>query len=95
MRQPLPFLRSDLLAPVLKLGIRKPALRLLLPRVRDVLNIKAGDIGDSPAISPQYEELMDVVSRAVAKLNIEWPSEKQEAQKKSKLDVCFSSAPCC
>lgn len=55
----------------------------------DVPSIDAGDIGDLPAISPQNEELMEVVSRAVSKLNTEWPAEKQEALRKSKLDERF------
>lgn len=43
----------------------------------DVLSIDAGDLGDLPALSPQYEELIEVVTCAVVKLNIEWPAEKQ------------------
>lgn len=45
--------------------------------------------GDSPALSLQYEELMEVVTHAMAKLNIEWPAEKQKALKRSKLDERF------
>ncbi len=43
----------------------------------------------SPPQSPQYEELLEVVARAVAKLNIDWPAEKQAEPQKSKLDECF------
>lgn len=43
-----------------------------------VLSIKVGDMGDSLTLSPQYEELVEVVFRSVAKLNIKWPAEKQE-----------------
>lgn len=32
---------------------------------------------------------MEAATRAVAKLNIDWPSEKQEALEKSKLDKSF------
>lgn len=39
----------------------------------EVLSIEAGDIEDSPPSSPAYEELVEVVSWEVAKLNIEWP----------------------
>ncbi|KAI2644940.1 Transposon Ty3-G Gag-Pol polyprotein [Labeo rohita] len=39
--------------------------------------------------SPQYEELLEVVTRAVAKLNIDWPAEKQAEPQRSKLDECF------
>ncbi|KAL0176406.1 hypothetical protein M9458_028736, partial [Cirrhinus mrigala] len=39
--------------------------------------------------SPQYEELLEVVTRAVAKLNIDWPAESQAEPQKSKLDERF------
>lgn len=39
----------------------------------EVLSIEAGEIEDSQPSSPAYEDLFDVVSREVAKLNIEWP----------------------
>ncbi|KAL0187594.1 hypothetical protein M9458_014693, partial [Cirrhinus mrigala] len=39
--------------------------------------------------SPQYEELLEVVTRAVAKLNIDWPAEKQAEPQQSKLDERF------
>lgn len=55
----------------------------------DVLSIEAGELGDSLAQSPQYEELVEVLSRAVAKLNINLPAERQEAHKKSELDEHF------
>ncbi len=44
---------------------------------------------DSHPQSPQYEELVEVVTHAVAKLNIKWPAEKQAEPQKSKLDECF------
>ncbi len=44
---------------------------------------------DSHPQSPQYEELLKVVTRSVAKLNIEWPAEKQAEPQKSKLDERF------
>ncbi|KAI2647437.1 Transposon Ty3-G Gag-Pol polyprotein [Labeo rohita] len=37
----------------------------------------------------QYEELLEVVTRAVAKLNIDWPAEKQAELQRSKLDERF------
>ncbi|ROJ52109.1 Protein FAM19A5 [Anabarilius grahami] len=43
------------------------------PACVDVLNIEAGEIEDSQPSSPAYEDLFDVVSREVAKLNIKWP----------------------
>lgn len=53
----------------------------------DVLSIEEGDLGDSPAQSPQYEELLEVVTRAMARLNIEWPAERQEALRKSLMSI--------
>ncbi len=44
---------------------------------------------DSPPQSPLYEELLEVVTRAVAKLNIDWPAKKQAELQKSKLDERF------
>ena len=38
------------------------------------------------------EGLMDVLSRAVEKLSIEWPADRQESRSKSKLDDRFLSA---
>ncbi|KAI2662194.1 2-oxoisovalerate dehydrogenase subunit beta, mitochondrial [Labeo rohita] len=39
--------------------------------------------------SVQYEELLEVVTRAVAKLNIDWPAEEKAALQRSKLDERF------
>ena len=47
---------------------------------------------DSPPHSPQYEELLEVVTRAVAKLNIDWPTEKAAEPQRSKLDERFLRA---
>ncbi|KAI2651994.1 Transposon Ty3-G Gag-Pol polyprotein [Labeo rohita] len=38
---------------------------------------------------PQYEELLEVVTRAVAKLSIDWPAEPLVETQKSKLDERF------
>ncbi len=43
----------------------------------------------SPIQSPQYEELLEVVTRAVAKLNINWPADNQTEKQRSKLDERF------
>ncbi len=45
--------------------------------------------GYSPTLSPQYEELLEVVTRAVAKLNIDWPADDQTEKQRSKLDERF------
>ncbi len=39
--------------------------------------------------SPQFDELLQVVTRAVTKLNIDWHAENQTEQQKSKLDERF------
>ncbi|KAL0147124.1 hypothetical protein M9458_057648, partial [Cirrhinus mrigala] len=39
--------------------------------------------------SLQYEELLEVVTRAVSNLNIDWPAEEKAAPQKSKLDERF------
>ncbi len=44
---------------------------------------------DSHPQKPQYEKVVEVVTRAVAKLNIEWPTGKQAELQKSKVDECF------
>ncbi|KAL0198600.1 hypothetical protein M9458_007140, partial [Cirrhinus mrigala] len=36
-----------------------------------------------------YEKLLEVVTRAVAKLSINWPDEAQAEPQRSKLDECF------
>ncbi len=54
--------------------------------------------GYSPTLSPQYEELLEVVTRAVAKLNINWPADDQTEKQRSKLDERFlrsKSLPLC
>ncbi len=51
--------------------------------------VDAESVENSPPQSPQYEELLEVVTRAVAKLNIDWPTEKQAEPQKSKLDERF------
>ncbi len=43
----------------------------------------------SPIKSPQYEELLEVVTLAVAKLNIDWPADNQIEKQRSKLDERF------
>lgn len=43
----------------------------------DIVSIEAGESDDSPPVSPDYEELVEIVTHSVAKLNIYWPAEKQ------------------
>ncbi len=44
---------------------------------------------DLPTQSVQFEDLLEVVTRAVVKLNLDWPAEEQEERPKSKLDELF------
>ncbi len=44
---------------------------------------------DEPPQSLQYEELLEVVTRAVDKLHIDWPAEQQTESRGSKLDERF------
>lgn len=50
-----------------------PVLMLSSSEELDVLSIEAGGIEDLPSPSPSYEEPVEVITRAVAKLNITWP----------------------
>ncbi|KAI2661423.1 Transposon Ty3-G Gag-Pol polyprotein [Labeo rohita] len=75
------------------LWVRKPALRILPPGTGSTLPISSSEevdvesVGDVQAPSfPQYEELLEVVTRAVAKLNIDWPPESLVEPQTSKLD---------
>ncbi len=43
----------------------------------------------SPPHSHQYEELVEVLTRAVAKLNIDWPAECHVEPQRSKLEEWF------
>ncbi len=47
----------------------------------------AGEI--TPSLSPQYEELVEVITRAVAKLNLDWPAKRFIEPQSGKLDECF------
>ncbi|ROI78118.1 Deleted in malignant brain tumors 1 protein [Anabarilius grahami] len=69
--------------------IEVPVLNVSSSEELDVKSIDAAESEDTPFHSPAYEELMEVVTRAVAKLNLEWPAEREEVCHKSKLDECF------
>ncbi len=45
-----------------------------------------------PPVSPQYEELLEVMTRAVAKLNISWPAKEHAEPQTSKLYEHFLRA---
>lgn len=56
----------------------------------DILSIEASDLGDSPAQSPQYKELVQIVTHAVVKLNINRPAEKWEVLPAVKITTSTS-----
>ncbi|KAG1961314.1 hypothetical protein F2P79_005480 [Pimephales promelas] len=68
-----------------------PSLQLSSSEELDVesIDVDTVETGDSPAQSPAQQELMDVLTRAVQKLSIDWPIEKKESRVKSKLDERF------
>lgn len=55
----------------------------------DVVSMDPGDVVDSPPHTPAYEELIEVITCAVARLNIEWPAKRQEVCQRSLLDEIF------
>ncbi|ROL23517.1 hypothetical protein DPX16_18785 [Anabarilius grahami] len=66
-----------------------PVLHISSSEELDVESIEAGDVEDSPPHSSLYEKLVEIVTCAVARLNIDWPAERQDVRPKSKLDECF------
>ncbi|KAK2869830.1 hypothetical protein Q8A67_024222 [Cirrhinus molitorella] len=66
-----------------------PALHLSSSEEVDVMSVDTEETVSSPPQSLAYEELVEVVTRAVSKLNLDWPSEKQDVRPKSKLDERF------
>ncbi len=49
----------------------------------------ARDTEDSPPQSHAYEELVELVTRAVEKLSIDWPAEREDVRSRGKLDERF------
>lgn len=64
-----------------------PVLQLSSYEELNVVSIKTGEDEDSPPHTPVYEELLEVVTHAVARLNVDWPAKKQEVRHKSKLYI--------
>ncbi len=54
----------------------------------DVVSVNARDTEDSPPQSRAYEELVEVVTRAVERLSIAWPAEREYVRSNGKLDEC-------
>ncbi|CAM4566361.1 unnamed protein product [Leuciscus chuanchicus] len=65
-----------------------PMLQLSSSEELDVVSVEA-ESEDSPPQSHAFEELLDVVTRAVHRLSIEWPEDRQDVRSKSKLDERF------
>ncbi len=57
----------------------------------DVVSANAMYTEDSPH-QHAYEELVEVVTRAVERLNIDWPAEREDVRSKSRLDERFSTS---
>ncbi len=55
----------------------------------DLVSANARDTEDSPPQSRAYEELVEVLTRAVEKLSIDWPAEREEVRSNGKLDEGF------
>lgn len=60
-----------------------PFLQLSNSEKLDVVSIEVGDIEESPPSTHTYEELLKVVTHAIARLNIDWLAEKQEVCQQS------------
>lgn len=67
-------------------------LHLSFSKEVDVMNVDTEETVHSPPQSLVYEERVEVVNHAVAKLNINWLAEEQEVRPKSKLDERFMLA---
>ncbi|XDV19881.1 hypothetical protein PO909_025279 [Leuciscus waleckii] len=65
-----------------------PILQLSSSEELDGVSIDA-ESEDSPPQSHAFEELLVVITRAVERLSIEWPEDRQGARSKSKLDERF------
>ena len=65
-----------------------PVLQLSSSEELDVVSVEA-EPEDSPPQSHAFEELLDVITRAVDRLSIEWSEDRQDVRSKSKLDERF------
>ncbi len=76
-------------AVVFSAQIKAQILQLSDSEELDVVSANARDTEDSPPQFRAYEELVEVVTRAVEKLTIDWPAEREDVRSKGKLDKCF------
>ncbi len=70
--------------------IEAQTLQLSDPEELDVVSVNARDNEDSPPQSRAYEELVEVLTRAV-----DWPAEKEDVHSKKKECIFFISTPRC
>lgn len=66
-----------------------PVLQLSDSDKLDVVSIEAGDIEESPPNTHTYEELLEIVTHVISRLNIDRLAEKQEVCQQSLLDERF------
>ncbi len=76
---------------------RRRAIPYLLPHPSNLADSLCGHFPlwcrqPPPPQSPRYEELLEVMTRAVLKLKIDWPAEEQAEPQTSRLDECFLRA---
>ncbi len=55
----------------------------------DVVSANAMFTEDSPPQSHAFEELVEVMTRAVERLSIDWSAEREDVHSKSRLDEHF------
>ena len=65
--------------------VEAPMLQLSSSEELDVVSIDTGDYESSPAHTSVDEELLEVLTRAVAKLNIDWPADDVETESRNCL----------
>ncbi|ROL54158.1 hypothetical protein DPX16_10581 [Anabarilius grahami] len=64
----------------------------------DIVSVTTGEVEDSSLHSPASKELVEVLTRTVTKLNIDWLAEKQEQQVKTEYKLLAQTTPeaeCC
>ncbi len=65
--------------------IKAQTLQLSVSEELDVVRANARDTEDSPPQSRAFEELVEVVTRAVERLSIDWPAEREDVRSNGKL----------
>ncbi len=76
---------SEAHAAVSSAMIKAQTLQLSDSEELDVVRANARDTEDSPPQSRAFEELVEVVTKAVERLSIDWPAEREDVRSKGKL----------